>query len=60
MIYYLLALSDDGSPMFFFFVLIILILLQVSLILELFYFQLMDLIIERWFPIKLDTLYKMK
>ena len=23
---------------------------------ELFYFQLMDLIIERWFPIKLDTL----
>ena len=27
---------------------------------ELFYFQLMDLIIERWFPIKLDTLYKMK
>ena len=60
MIYYLLALSDDGSPMFIFFVLIILILLQVSLILELFYFQLMDLIIERWFPIKLDTLYKMK
>ena len=33
---------------------------QMTVILELFHFQLMDLTIERWFPIKLGKLYTMK
>ena len=31
-----------------------------TFIFDLFHFQLMDLTIERWFPIHSDTLYKMK